>query len=372
MRTGGNTFYLLNDHLTSTAITTNSSGARLNTNTELRYFPYGAARYDTANQQTIYRYTGQRIETGTGLYDYGARWYDPLIGRFLSADSIVPNPGDSQALNRYMYVLGNPLRYIDPTGHTTICGAACEAAYNWTPPRPGGSSPRPTPRPQPAPTPPRPAPTGTPHPGIVGGSGSASSAGGGAPIRSQVEALLDLLVERAKSQVRSMMKPPPFNLLSMIGVPVPNVTLIADIGGLAGAGVAGRTGMTLAFGDGDAMLLVRAGGGGVAPWIASSGFSLGLANSPVVELPGSSVQAGAMVEFPQVLSITGEMGAFRGNQNGQVYSSVAIGAAANLPDGVPVAVWGTAETSVPVVYVSTDQWIDRAYSWWMAAIFGGK
>ena len=121
MRTGGQTYYLLNDHLTSTAITTNSSGARLNTNTELRYFPYGAARYDTANQQTIYRYTGQRIETGTGLYDYGARWYDPLIGRFLAADSIVPNPGDSQALNRYMYVAGNPIKYSDPTGHCPWC-----------------------------------------------------------------------------------------------------------------------------------------------------------------------------------------------------------------------------------------------------------
>jgi RHS repeat-associated protein len=120
MRTGGNTFYLLNDHLTSTAITTNSSGARLNTNTELRYFPYGAARYDTANQQTIYRYTGQRIEAGTGLYDYGARWYDPLIGRFLAADSIVPNPGDSQALNRYMYVAGNPVKYVDPSGNGWI------------------------------------------------------------------------------------------------------------------------------------------------------------------------------------------------------------------------------------------------------------
>ena len=66
---------------------------------------------------TIYRYTGQRIETGTGLYDYGARWYDPAIGRFLAADSIVPNAGDSQALNRYMYVLGNPLKFSDPSGH---------------------------------------------------------------------------------------------------------------------------------------------------------------------------------------------------------------------------------------------------------------
>jgi len=73
MRTGGNTFYLLNDYLTSTAITTNSSGARL---TELRYYAYGGTRYDAGGQMTLYRYTGQRVETGTGLYDYGARWYD--------------------------------------------------------------------------------------------------------------------------------------------------------------------------------------------------------------------------------------------------------------------------------------------------------
>ena len=133
MRVGGNTFYLLNDHpstmlrtsLTSTAITTNSSDVRL---TELRYFAYGRTRYDAGSQMTIYRYTGQRVETGTGLYDYGARWYDPLIGRFLAADSIVPNPGDSQALNRYMYVLGNPLKYSDPTGHAA-CAAGDRACW---------------------------------------------------------------------------------------------------------------------------------------------------------------------------------------------------------------------------------------------------
>ncbi len=130
LRTGGNTYYLLNDHLTSTAITTNSSGVR---QTELRYYAYGGTRYDAGGQMTIYRYTGQRIETGTGLYDYGARWYDPLIGRFLAADSIVPNPGDSQALNRYMYVLGNPLKYSDPSGHAA-CGADDRACWEneWT------------------------------------------------------------------------------------------------------------------------------------------------------------------------------------------------------------------------------------------------
>jgi len=95
-------------------------------NTELRYYPYGATRYNTANQLTTYRpstalrmyFTGQRTVVGTGgLYFYNARWYDPVVGRFLQADSIVPSPGDPQSLNRYAYVLNNPLKYRDPTGH---------------------------------------------------------------------------------------------------------------------------------------------------------------------------------------------------------------------------------------------------------------
>jgi len=51
------------------------------------------------------------------LYDYGARFYDPLLGRFISADTVVPGAGNPQALNRYAYVLNNPLRYTDPSGH---------------------------------------------------------------------------------------------------------------------------------------------------------------------------------------------------------------------------------------------------------------
>jgi len=67
-------------------------------------------------------FTGQRFGPGGGgLYDYGARWYDSTIGRFIQADSIVPNLGNPQALNRYSYVLGNPLRYTDPTGHCPMC-----------------------------------------------------------------------------------------------------------------------------------------------------------------------------------------------------------------------------------------------------------
>ena len=47
----------------------------------------------------------------------GARWYDPTIGMWTQPDSIVPNPMDPLALNRYAFVEGNPLRYSDPSGH---------------------------------------------------------------------------------------------------------------------------------------------------------------------------------------------------------------------------------------------------------------
>ena len=51
------------------------------------------------------------------MYFYNARYYDPALGRFISADTVVPNPGNPQDLNRYAYVRNNPLKYRDPTGH---------------------------------------------------------------------------------------------------------------------------------------------------------------------------------------------------------------------------------------------------------------
>jgi RHS repeat-associated protein len=59
-----------------------------------------------------------RNEFSTGLYDYNARQFSPTIGRFISPDSIVPDPNRSQDWNRYMYVRGNPVGYTDPTGNT--------------------------------------------------------------------------------------------------------------------------------------------------------------------------------------------------------------------------------------------------------------
>ncbi|WP_423222646.1 RHS repeat-associated core domain-containing protein [Candidatus Amarolinea aalborgensis] len=63
------------------------------------------------------RFTGQTLDNiAGGLYFYNARYYDPALGRFASADTIVPQPGNPQSLNRYSYALNNSVRLTDPTG----------------------------------------------------------------------------------------------------------------------------------------------------------------------------------------------------------------------------------------------------------------
>ena len=73
-------------------------------------------------------YTGQRsFEASLGsLYHYQARWYSPVLGRFLSPDPIVPEPGNPQALNRYSYVYNNPFIYTDPSGLVIVRNSAGE------------------------------------------------------------------------------------------------------------------------------------------------------------------------------------------------------------------------------------------------------
>jgi RHS repeat-associated protein len=59
------------------------------------------------------------LDSYTQLIQMGVRWYDAQIGRWISADTIIPDLANPQSLDRFAYVLGNPLRYVDPTGHMT-------------------------------------------------------------------------------------------------------------------------------------------------------------------------------------------------------------------------------------------------------------
>ncbi|PID86971.1 MAG: hypothetical protein CSB13_01705 [Chloroflexi bacterium] len=54
-----------------------------------------------------------------GLIYMNARYYAPTLNRFLSADTIVPDPTNPQQYNRYSYTLNNPINLIDPSGHCT-------------------------------------------------------------------------------------------------------------------------------------------------------------------------------------------------------------------------------------------------------------
>jgi RHS repeat-associated protein len=108
-------FWLHPDHLGSTTLVTDQGGGQ---EAERRYLPWGGLRYEWGGEAHTGRlYTGQVLEAGVGLYYYGARWYDQALGRWISPDTIIPQPGNPQSLNRYSYVNSRPLNLNDPTGH---------------------------------------------------------------------------------------------------------------------------------------------------------------------------------------------------------------------------------------------------------------
>jgi RHS repeat-associated protein len=115
MRDGNGLQYFLSDHLGSLLAVTDASGTLTN---QQRYLPFGQVRDDVGSiTQTDFGYTFQRNLPDTGLMDYDARFYLPALGRFSQPDTLVPDAGNPQNLNRYAYVRDNPLRYADPTGH---------------------------------------------------------------------------------------------------------------------------------------------------------------------------------------------------------------------------------------------------------------
>lgn len=111
------TIYYHGDHLGSTALATDDSGNQVES---IHYYPFGETRQDSGPTNMIHKYTGQEQDYEVGLYNYNARLYDPEMGRFVSADTVVPNPANPQSLNRYSYVQNNPLAYVDPDGHWVV------------------------------------------------------------------------------------------------------------------------------------------------------------------------------------------------------------------------------------------------------------
>jgi RHS repeat-associated protein len=107
MRVSSTVYLLLTDHLGSSNVTYNISTS---TATTQRYYPWGTIRPGPNNAlPTDCTFTGQKLDSATGLMVYGARWVDPVLGRFVQADTIVPEPGEPQGLNRHMVGRDNRL-----------------------------------------------------------------------------------------------------------------------------------------------------------------------------------------------------------------------------------------------------------------------
>jgi len=108
------TYYYYTDHLGSSSIITDSAG---NKDEDIYYYPYGEIKTNTGSINARYKFTGKEFDAESGLYYYGARYYDPKLARFTSADTIVPIPFYPQTYNRYAYAYNNPIVLRDLDGH---------------------------------------------------------------------------------------------------------------------------------------------------------------------------------------------------------------------------------------------------------------
>ena len=106
--------YYLQDHQGNNRVVADKDGNVEETN---HYYPFGGVFASSQNVQP-YKYNGKELDTKKGLnwYDYGAREYDAVLGRFTTMD---PMAEKYYAVSPYTYCVNNPIKFVDPTGMLT-------------------------------------------------------------------------------------------------------------------------------------------------------------------------------------------------------------------------------------------------------------
>ena len=104
-------YYYLKDHQGNNRVVINSSGTVAEMN---HYYPFGSVFASTGNVQP-YKYNGKELDTKKGLnwYDYGARHYDVMLGRWFVVDPLAEK---YYSLSPFVYCGNNSVRFIDPNG----------------------------------------------------------------------------------------------------------------------------------------------------------------------------------------------------------------------------------------------------------------
>src|SRR6185312_13686737 len=142
--TGATWQFFVTDHLGSVAVSTDgTSGSPTygQVTQRMAFDPWGKQRNLDGSDDptcslglsnsTTRGVTGHEAIASLCLINMNARIYDPTVARFVSPDSIVPDPTDGQSYNRYTYVGNRPLSLTDPSGHlagdpfATPCGHVC-------------------------------------------------------------------------------------------------------------------------------------------------------------------------------------------------------------------------------------------------------
>ena len=122
----GECLYLCTDHLGSIVKIVDEHG---NARFEAKYDAWGNQEIIKNDIGFIRGYTGHEEMPEFGLVNMNARLYDPMLGRFLSADDYVQMPENSQNFNRYAYCVNNPLKYSDPSGNFFELAVVAMAAW---------------------------------------------------------------------------------------------------------------------------------------------------------------------------------------------------------------------------------------------------
>ena len=105
-------FYYHPDHLGSSSYITNLDGEVVQ---HIEYVPFGEVFFEERNSiwNTPYLFNAKEFDEETGLYYYGARYYDPRLSLWMSTD---PMQEKYPMVSSYCYTVSNPIKYIDPTG----------------------------------------------------------------------------------------------------------------------------------------------------------------------------------------------------------------------------------------------------------------
>jgi len=143
------TAYYISDHLQSTTVVTNSTGAVQN---DSDYFAYGGEIVLSNAVPQNYKFNGKERDGESGLDEFGARYFANAYGRFMQTHwsakpAAVPyaNYGNPQSLNLFAYVENNPTTFGDPDGHCgDVRGGLCDGSVTGIGPQAAGAhEPRP-------------------------------------------------------------------------------------------------------------------------------------------------------------------------------------------------------------------------------------